>query len=184
MIPESTIQTSAQDAINTLKQWRANPELRPTHGLTHCFARAASERLSSPQGEPSVIDAAIQREWDSDQELRAEFGEFALFRAYAKAQASGSIRVLGRFRHPAAAVMNMASPTTNTPDAGDVSLVAKPTAAAQTAVHDNTLATERQKKMWRYRDNLIQKNGVYFTDAIAQAKVWIDSQDVIPVVSI
>ncbi len=91
----STNQTvEQQSAVETLKQWRANPALRPTHGLrsnTRPNLDTGSSAESVKTTDP-LLEGAIKRKWDSDPAIRSEFGKFETYRAYAIAQERGLIR--------------------------------------------------------------------------------------------
>ncbi len=86
-----------QAAVATIKSWRANPALRPSHGLRN-DNRISSGTRSIPSPDKSVnpaLEVAIQRKWDADAAIRAEFGELSTYAAYVRGTASERLQIVG-----------------------------------------------------------------------------------------
>lgn len=56
----------------------------------------AVEALAEAEDKSLPIDDRAKATWDSSKEIRTEFGQFATYLAYAKAEESGNVRVLGK----------------------------------------------------------------------------------------
>jgi signal peptide peptidase SppA len=91
--PEAAVQVlNAERSANTARHQQMQAE-RPAP-VPH--AGKPEENPDSGQEAGLSIEERAKATWDKDENIRAEFGAFATYLAYAKAHASGSVKVLNK----------------------------------------------------------------------------------------
>lgn len=92
--------TGAEAAVQVLAAERSVCAGRATRLVSEAPAPVA--HAAAPTDKPAASDSSLPIEerakatWDADEKIRAEFGQFDTYLAYAKAQAAGTVKVLSK----------------------------------------------------------------------------------------